>query len=200
MTITVTNIILTGATIYYAPVAEADPADSVAYGTAWGGNWVEIGATGSELTIAYDRTRQDIFIQQALGPVDRRVTQETMMLETTLREITSTNLALAMDGTASTTAAGAGQVGKDELVAGGETILDQRKWGVEGMYWDATNEVKRPARIFIHKATSVINGNLAFNKEEETGIPLAIEALEDLSQTLGERFFKFQRVTAPATS
>jgi len=79
--------------------------------------------------------------------------------------------------------------------------LDENAWGFESMYVSATG-VKFPVRVFVWKATSKLNGELAFSKKsgEYPGIALQIMALADTSQNEGLQLFKFQRVTAAATS
>lgn len=194
------DILISGARLFYAPVGETVPSEnSVDYGDAWGGNWVEVGYTNSPVAWNVKRDEYDVKAQQVIGTLKRVATNEEHTLETTLIEVTPAHLQLAIGGTASTTSAGAGQVGKDELVAGGEVLLDERAWGIEGMYVDS-NGTAFPVRLFVWKATSVINGNLEFAKESEAGISLQIKALQDVSQSAGQQFVKLQRVTAAATS
>lgn len=196
---TATNILIGGARVFYAPVGESLPADSVAWGAAWGGNWAEVGYTSAALAWMVSRETKEVEAQQTTLPIKRVVTKERHAFETVLAEVSSSHLQLAIGGTATTTPAGAGQVGKDELEAGGEAIMDERAWGFEGIYVDSTG-TERPARCWIYKATAVINGDLEFSRETETGINLRIEALEDSGKAAGKRAFKFQRVTAAATS
>ena len=196
---TATNILIGGAKVYYAPVAESLPADSVAYGTAWGGNWTDLGYTSAPLTWAVSRETKEIEVEQSTLPVKEIVIKERHVFETTLAEITSTNLQLGIGGTATTTAAGAAQVGKDELEAGGEAVMDEYAWGFEGMYLNASG-VSYPVRCWIYKGVATINGNLEFAKGNEAGMGLHINALEDGTKDAGKRAIKFQRVTAPTTS
>jgi len=199
---TATNILVGGAWVYYAPVGETPPADSVAYGTAWGGNWARVGFTKEPLSALYEDEQMGVGVEEALTDVKRVKTLENLTLETVLAEVTSTYMNLAVGaGTVTTTAAGAGQVGKDEYAVGGEILLDENAWGFEAMYVSATG-VKFPVRVFVWKATSKLNGELAFSKKsgEYPGIALQIMALADTSQNEGLQLFKFQRVTAAATS
>jgi len=195
---TVTNLLAGGAVVWYAPVAEAVPADSVAAGTAWGGNWERFGFTKTPLSALYDFEELDMMVQEELTAVKRRKTAENMTLETTLAEVTSDYMALFTSGTATTTAAGASQVGKDELDVGGEFEIDEYAYGVEGTYTDASGN-DFPVRVFIWKATAKLNGALEFGKEDYPGVPLQIKALVDASKSAGQKLFKLQRVTAAAT-
>jgi hypothetical protein len=107
-------------------------------------------------------------------------------------------LQLAMEGTVTTTAPGAAQVGKEELQAGGQAKLTERTWAVEGVYEDI-NGSKFPIRMQVWRATAVLNGELQFAKGDSAGIPLRIEALGDLSKPVGQQLFKVLKVTAAAT-
>jgi hypothetical protein len=138
-------------------------------------------------------------VEQSTLPVKRAVTEEKVAFETTLAELTATNLQLGMGGTVTTTVAGAGQVAFEEINAGGQAVLDERQWAVEGVYIDAANN-QFPIRMFIHRATAVLNGELAFGKADSSGIPLRIDSLGDLTKAVGAQLFKFQKVTAAATS
>jgi hypothetical protein len=149
--------------------------------------------------MTYAAEEVDLVVEEALTPVARVKSGETLTLETTLAEITSAYLSLGIGGTASTTAAGAGQVGKDELVVGGTTTETVRAWGFEGTYRDSSG-TSYPLRVFVYRATAIVNGALEFAKASYPGIPLQIKALADTSKTVGQQLFKLQRVTAAATS
>jgi len=196
----VTDILITPAKIWKAPVAEALPDETtVAFDASWGGNWVNVGYTLQPLTMSYDRTLFELEVEQVTGIVKRRVTKEMLMLETVLAEMTPENLQLAIGGTVTTTAAGASQVAFKDLDAGGDVQLDELAWGIEGFYEDATG-VKFPVRLFVYKATAILNGQLSFAKAAAAGVPIQISAEADTSKAVGSQLIKFQRVTAAATS
>jgi len=186
--------------VFYAPVGEPLPNENtVGYGAAWGGNWSEIALTKTPLSMNRDVTTFDVMVEQSTLPVKRAVTEEKVAFETTLAELTAEYLSLTMEGTATTTAAGVGQVGKEELVAGGQAALSERTWAFEALYVDAAGN-KHPVRFQIWRATAVLNGQLEFGKGDSTGIPLRIDSLGDLTQPVGQQLFKMVKVTAPATA
>lgn len=194
------DIILSPARLFYAPVGEALPDETtVEYGAAWGGNWTELGYTNAPITLSYSYDEYEVEVEQVTLPLRRTKTGEDVMIETTLVEITADNLQLAMGGAVTTTAAGAAQRGFEELRAGGETALDTYAWGFEGRYEDATGTAF-PVRLFLWKATATLNGDLAFAKAQETGIPIQVKALADTSQPAGQQLLVFQKVTAEATA
>ncbi len=198
----VANIILGGARVWYAPVGETKPDEtSVAFGAAWGGNWARVGFTTAPLALGMEEERARIMVQEHLSKVKSRRIQEDCFLETRLGEMDLNYLVLALGGTVSTTAAGASQVGYDELQGGDIYTCPEYAWGFEGEYVDASGN-SYPIRFFIHKGQAQLNGNLEWDNhgDAEVGIPLRIEAYTDPSQSAGQRLYIWQKVTDPATS
>lgn len=191
------------AVMWIAPAGEALPDEtSVAADAAWGGNWVKVGYTKEPLSFMYEYEMADMEIEQALGPVDRRKTNEQGTFETVLSEATALNLDYVSggDGTnPSVTAAGASQVGYEELDVGNNPILEKWVAGFEGINYDETDGAL-PVRVFFTRATININGGLSFSQKDDdyVGIPVQIKALADMANS--GRLFKWQRVTAAATS
>ena len=193
----VSDIIVSPAVVWVAPYGEAVPADSVAAGIAWGGNWVKLGYTKSPLSCLYETDEVEIMVEQVLGPVKRQKTSEHLTLETNLAELYADGLAYA-GGTVSATAAGAGQVGKEELDIGDEAALIEYAFGFEASYVDEDGATF-PIRVFVWKATAKINGALEFAKADSTAIPLQVKALEDTTLSVGQRLFQLQKILEPAS-
>jgi len=200
----VANIIKSGAALWVAPVGEANPdVTTVGYGDAWGGNWERVGFTKEPLAMAYESEESDVKVEEELGAVKRFRIDESLALETVLAELTAAYLQLAaseQDDVAETPA-GASQKGYEETGLGGEVRLSEKKWGFEGLFVNADDD-EEPIRMFVHKGTAVLNGELKFSKKDDdyTGIPIQIKALTDPSQSAGQKLCLFQRVTAEATS
>lgn len=196
----VTDILVSPATIYYAPVGETLPDEtSVDYGEAWGGNWVNLGYTLEPISLSYETETFELEVEQITLPVRRVRTRETVMIETSLAEMTGANVGLVVDGTVTTTAAGVGQVGFDEILAGGKVDLSEYAWGFEGFRVTAAN-VRLPVRVFLYKGNAVLNGQLTFAKGAGVGIPIQIKALPDTTQDAGEQILVIHNVTAVATT
>jgi hypothetical protein len=193
------HILMGPVKVYQAPVGETLPDENaIAYGVAWGGNWVAFGYTKAPLSANYEFDELEVKIQEALGVVKRRKTSEGLTLETVLAEITADNLALATHGVVTDTPAAGAQVQKETLDLGGIAVLSEYAWGFEGEY-RKDDGTQFPVRLFVYKGTARINGALEFSKEDFPGVPIQVKALEDLSQTAGSRLFKFQKVLAPHT-
>lgn len=191
----VADILLTPATLYYAPVGEALPADDVAYGAAWGGNWVNMGYTNAPLSVPYSNETYKVMVEQVTAAVKKRIISEEYAFETTLVELTGVNVALALNGTATITPAGVGQVGKTEVAFGGDTEVHVYTFGFEGEYVDADG-ASFPVRFQIYRGTLIMNGSIEFSKSKEAGLPIRIEAELDTTKTVGEQIGIIQIVTA----
>jgi len=183
--------------LYKAPVAEATPDTLIAAGAAWAGNWVNWGYTMAPLTAAYTFEELDYKVEQELTPVERVKTSEALTLETVLAEITAAKLAVATSGTATSTAAAAGVEAHDELTVGGENVLDKYQWGFEGTYVDASG-TRWPVRMYVWKGTQSILSAQEYSTTSMVGIPIQIKALVDTTKSVGQKLFKWERVTAAA--
>jgi hypothetical protein len=194
------DIIITPARIFYGPLAEDLPDENtVDYGDPWGGNWAEIALTKTPFSMNREVSVFNAMVEQSTLHVKRSVTEEKVAFETTLAELTATYLQLGTEGTVTPTAAGAAQVGMEELEFGGEVNLTERAWGVEGKFVTAAGLIF-PIRMLIYRATAVLNGQLQFAKGDSSGIPLRIESLGDLSKPVGKQLGKVQKVLAPFTA
>jgi len=197
----VEDIIVSWGVIYYAPVDEAIPDETtVAFGTAWGGNWTALGyfAEGSPLSWNHTKTKYTVRAQQTVLPLKRVITQEDLALETTLIEMTADTLELALEGTVTDTAAGGAQKAFSKLEGGGQFIPDTYAWGIEMMRVDSSGN-QQPVRLFVWKGDAMINGALAFSKAAETGVPFHLDAIAHLSKAAGKQLFQLDIVTGPTT-
>ena len=196
----VANIIYGRALVYYAPVGEAVPADTVAAGATWGGNWKRVGYTQEAVTMAYEDEQTDIGVQEELTPVNRFKSAESLIIETVLSELIPDYMELAVGaGAVASTAQGAGQPPKETFNVGGQAVLRSYQWAIEGTYRDASNN-EYPVRFFIWKGNGKLNGELEFAKDREngTGVPLQINALADTGKAVGQKLFRMVRITGAA--
>jgi hypothetical protein len=186
-----------------APSGEAKPDETtVAYGGDWSGNWERVGYTKEPLVMAYESEEFDVEVEEELAPIKRRRVKETMTLETVLAELTAEYLQLAASNqdTVSETAAGGAQKAYEETGLGGEAILTEKAWGFEGLYITSGGN-DEPIRVFVHKGTAMVNGELEFSQKstDYPGIPIQIKALCDTTQAAGQKLALFQRVTSETT-
>jgi hypothetical protein len=196
----VTDILVTPAKIYRAPVSTALPDETtVAYGASWGASWTDLGYTLEPVSLSYESETFKLMVEQLTAPVRSVRQEETVAIETVLAEITGANLNMVMDGTLTTVAAGAAQVAFDTVEAGGSVAISEYAWGFEGYRLGASN-VKFPVRVFVYRGVAVLNGQLTFAKSAGVGIPLRIEVLPDTTKAAGKQLLVIHSVTAAATS
>lgn len=197
--IEVSEITMSNAILYYAPLGTTLPADTVAVGAAWPVGWQRIGLTSAPLTVGYNFETKAPEIQEALGKVKSKKISEEAMLETAMAQLNYSVLANAWGGSVEVTPAGVGQPAKEEYKVGGAAQMPIRMWGFEGEQENDDGDVF-PVRGFIWRGTGEEGGELEFSKEDYTGIPFKISAYEDLSLPKGERLLSWYRITAPATA
>lgn len=193
----VADILISPAQVYVAATSAAQPTTAIGYGSSWGTAWTSLGYTLEPVSLEYDRTIYELEVQQVMAPVKRVVQKEIATIETVLAEATATNLRYAMNGTVTTTAAGAGK-GYDTVEAGGATSLPEYQWGFEGFRVDAAGTAQ-PVRLFFYKGVAAMNGPMRFAKNAGVGIPVQVQAAPDLSKAAGKQMILMQIVTAPAT-
>lgn len=197
MPLEISNIVLTNAVAFYGPYGSTPPEDTVALGAAWPAGWSKVGFTGAPLTFGYEYAIVEVDAQEALGPINAFKTNEKLALETSLLEIDLALTPLAWEGSTSTVSQAAGVAGAQVYNVGGKNKLTKRAWGFEGGWVNAAGD-ELPLRVFVWRAAPAGGSGLEFSKEKPVGFPLKLMALEDLTKTMGERFFQMRRITAPA--
>jgi hypothetical protein len=192
------DIIVSAARIFRAPVGTALPAKTVAYGDAWGGAWVEFGYTAAPLTVNRGIETIKKMVQQELSSVGEVKTGESFTLETVLAEFTMANLGAVTGDETDSEAAASGVPGYDTIQGGGQTTLPVYAWGVEFLKYEDDTADERAYRLLIPKGRAILNGNLEFGKEVQTGIPFRVEAQADLTLPRGQRLYSGYGITADA--
>jgi hypothetical protein len=194
----VANILKSGAICWYAAAGVAFPDEtSVDAGAAWGGTWAKLGFTKEPVKLAYEDEEHEIEVEEVLMAIGRKKIGESAMIETVLAEVTADYLQLGLGGTVTTTAAGAGQKGFEQLLAGENSEKTIYTIGFEGIRYNSTG-VPLPIRFGFYRCTFRLNGELLFSRRSDdyTGVPLQVKAL---SPTDGSKPIWMQRITAPAT-
>lgn len=188
--------------IYRAPLAEAAPDETtIDYDEAWGGNWVDMGdlIEGQPVTLSITEEIVKGYTERATSAKNAVRTRREMMVKCALAEHSVANMTILLDGTAATTAAGAAQKGFSDIPIHDNSEVTFYKWGIEGVRKDSAGN-EQPVRWFLPKGYIRLSGDLAYAKQNQTGIPIEISLLGDSSQAAGAELGKLQIVTAPATS
>lgn len=169
---------------FVAPWATAVvmPADTVAWGTAWGGTYVEEGYTTGGLHVTMGTSRTNIAVDQEIDPVFRVATGRDVHVDTTLAEITAPHIADA-------TGQAASQITTVAAISGtrGHTDLDFASTIVEN-YSSVGFDIRNPGdgepfRFLVHKGLAVGSPTLNFTPTAPAGIAFSIAALPDTTTT-----------------
>ena len=89
-----TDIMLTGAKLWYGPVGEALPdANSIGEDGDWGGNWALLGELGDPLTLV-EEVEVAEHGQQRMAPVRRSRKKQVFSFKSSLIEVNAANRAL----------------------------------------------------------------------------------------------------------
>jgi hypothetical protein len=186
------QLLMASATVLYrAPVGEALPSALIRHGEAWGGNWVDLGYTLEPLRFSLESDLVRVRVEQLLSAVRIFRRQEGLVIRTTLAELTSDNLALALDG--AVTVSDNYQI----IEAGGDFAMREWAWGFEGYRLNSRGD-KLAVRFFVHKGVAVLDGAVTMGKATATGIPLRIEAIADTARPAGKQLVESHIVTARA--
>jgi hypothetical protein len=197
------DVLLGPGKLYRAPVATANPDEStVAFGAAWGGSWVDMGdfPEGSPITLTLAEEIYKVYSEQSTVAQAVSRTRREAMVKGGLLELSIANWAIALQGTAETTAAaGGGQKGYSEIPFGAQTDVTLYKWGIEALRIDSAN-ANQPVRWFFHKGFFRMTGDVAYAKTKESMLPFEITVIGDDTQSAGEELGILQYVTAAATA
>jgi hypothetical protein len=193
-----TDVLLTAANVLYAPMATALPDETtVAYNTltGWAAAWVHLGytATPAQITYSYDVT--ELFVEQSTAPILQRKNNERVTIDIELSQFSGTNLALLFAGTNTATAAGASQKAFSQVVSGGDPVLDEYMFALEGVRPDAAG-IDQPVRVFIHRGTIRASGAIQFAKAGGTTLPAQITGLLKSSLAVGSQLMEIHIVTS----
>ncbi len=195
------DILIGPGKLYVAATGEANPDETtVAYGAAWGGNWVNLGdiIEGNPIVLALNEEVTQVKTEQSTAPKNAVRTSREAVVRATLAEHSIVNMAYVLDGTAAATAAGAGQKAYSDIPFGSNSDLDFYKFGIEALRKD-TSDNNQPVRWFLHKGYFQLSGDVNYAKGSPTGVPIEITVLADGTQSAGEELGTLQIVTAQAT-
>jgi hypothetical protein len=145
--------------------APALPADTVALGGAWpstGTNiWLPVGATQEGLNFRFQRSTQDVNVEEQLTPVQVNTTSLDISMDMVLSEDSMETMVYAYGGgSIVTTAAGVGQIGKKELTINSD--LDLYAFGFE-----TQNEFGFFRRVLVPAVVSVGQAETLYRRAQD---------------------------------
>lgn len=203
----VTDIMLTGAKLWYGPVGEALPdANTIGEDADWGGNWIALGELGDPLSLV-EETEVAEHGQQRMAPVRRSRKKQVFSFKSSLIEVNAANRALVRGynpGTVVTnTPAGASQVGLDlfdpNQGTGCARVFAEWVLAAEGIMC-TPNDTIGFERIYITKGNFMSDGDVVYDQNsDEVKLPFTFKALWNAAHAKGIAFM-MQRKIANATS
>ncbi len=195
------DILITAANILYSPTGTALPDETTVEWNdfdSWTG-WTHIGYTATPARTSYTYDVFELFVEQSTSPIKQKKTNERAITDIAMSQFSAENLALLLDGTITTTAAGAAQKAFKRVVTGGAPNLVEYQFALEGYRADSEG-VEQPVRIFFYRGTIRINGSIEFAKAAGTTLPAQITALADPTKTQGAQLMEVQIVTDGVTA
>lgn len=196
------DVIISEADVLSAPLGSSLPSDNTvgwrAY-TSFPAGWVHRGYTSTPTSFnhAYDKFEADV--QQSTAPVKTRKVGESLTLSFTLAQFEPANITWVLAGTQVDTAPGASQKGYSVIEFGGDTNLTEYMLMVEGYRLSASN-TKQPIRVVLYRATVTANGDMSFDKNGMTVLPVQAVGMADTNRAVGSQVGRILVVTADATS
>lgn len=151
------------------------PTDS-AWGTAWGGSWVDIGYTDGGLRFNVSTTFDDVKVDQSIDPVLTVATGRDIRLSGNMAEFTTANMKVATgQGTSSTTAATSGVRGHTDLAFDATIALTYLTVGFD-VHASGDGESFRPVAW---RSQARSNPQVQFTATAKAAIPFEVECFPD---------------------
>lgn len=197
----VSDILVSGATVLHSDLTIALPNLNTVAFNAYGSwaSWFSLGVTASPVRIRHDKEYYQFDAQQYAHPILVRQVGKRTVVRFEIAELTGATLSTLMDGSLTTTAAGAGTKGSYTVDYGSNLTTLERQWAFEGFRLDSAG-TQQPVRWFFYKAVLSLEGDFTFNKRDSVRAMCSLICIADTSKTQGVDVGKIQVVTAPATS
>ncbi len=157
--------------------SNAVPADTVLWGTTWGGSWADVGYTSGGVHFTTEVTRGEIRVDQELDPVLRPATARTASMTTNLAEFKAQNIVTATSqGSVTTVAATTATRGHDDYALG-STVADN----FYAIGFDLKAQDSEAIRVIGWRGQTTGAPTFDFTPEAPALIPLNLTLLPDTS-------------------
>ncbi len=188
-TVTVDNITVYGpARVFIAAKSEPAPLNSIAYGTTWGGNWVDLGSTtdGSAVQFQHTIEAKQIKVDQYTSGVKSIRQSDTCELTLPLAEATLQSMKYAI-GLGTYTAGATESTLKVGAIGGQVTPL---AIGIEVLGTGASDSATTRYRRYICWACVPTDGMTRESGRDGSPLEMKFQLLADTSQAAGEELYK----------
>lgn len=186
MALTPGNIVLPGpAKVYVAPESEAAPANSVAKGSAWAGNWVEVGLTKGGVVAKTSVEHLEVEMDQYNAPLVAFITQQGITVTFAAGEGTLTNLKQALGHGTVTSGSTESTFG----MAATDGFPTFYAVGFECYAPGADSGDNWYRRLIVHKGLMVEGPELSAKKEEEQLIAYNVKGYVDTTESAAQQLW-----------
>ncbi len=162
MSVTTTNLVQGPATLYSGAFGATEPADTAVNATPPSSSWTDVGGTQDGLKLGIDQSYTELEVDQVVDRVGSRLTKRDFTLETSMAEVTLTNLSLALNG--GTSASGAGYASFEPSFASSATQPTYKALLFDG--WAPGGAYTR--RVIVRKALSTDAVEMGYTKDKQT--------------------------------
>ncbi|MEU1309508.1 hypothetical protein ABZ419_11520 [Streptomyces cinnamoneus] len=163
MAVTTTNLVQGPATLYSGAFGATEPADTAVNATPPSSSWTDVGGTQDGVKLSIDQNYTELEVDQIVDRVGSRLTKRDFMVETSLAEVTLTNLSLSLNG--GTSASGSGYASFEPSFATSATQPTYKALIIDG-WAPGTSAYTR--RAIIRKVLSVDAVEIGATKDKMT--------------------------------
>nr|WP_202495166.1 hypothetical protein [Streptomyces sp. SID4982] len=151
------------ATLYSAAFGATEPADSAVNTAPAASAWTDVGGTQDGVKLSIDQSYSELEVDQVVDRVGSRLTKRDFTIETSMAEVTLSNLSLALNG--GTSASGAGYTSFDPSFASAATQPTYKALLFDG--W-APGTTAFTRRVIVRKCLSTDAVELAYTKDKQS--------------------------------
>lgn len=154
------------ATLYSGTFGATEPLDTAVNTTPQASAWTDCGGTNGGVKLSVAQTYSELDVDQITLRVGSRLTKADYMIETTLAEVTLSNLAFVLNG--GTQASGSGWASYDPNVASSATQPLYTAMLFDGQAPTLTSGAAARRRVIARKVLSTDNVDMEYTKDKQT--------------------------------
>ena len=148
---------------------------------------VDVGLIKGGVKIQHDETQYNVQVDQFIGTIAKKITDESLKVTLSLAEVSLANLAIAYGYPTGAVAAGS-------FTFGGKTSVSERT-----LYINVNGPAAGSSKITLWRAVPTGKTSPAYTKEKETLIDVEFDVLVDTTKTAEQRFGKQDQTGSDVT-
>ena len=174
MAVTATNLIQGAGVLYQAPFGSTEPTDTTVGTAAPSAPWVDCGGTlgGLEIEISQDFAKLEV--DQVVGRVGSRKTNEETTLSTSLAEATLENLRFSLNSQGAITQGGKLTTAWKKYTVDNGVATQQPTYSA--LLFDGWGPNQLNRRVIVRKVLNLDNVSLPYKKDDQTVLSVKFTA------------------------